>query len=138
MSVAPLLPTITDENRPFWDAARAGRFRMQRCSHCATLRPSPSDICPHCLSEEFAWVDLSGRGAVSSWCVYHRAFHPAFKERVPYTILQVDLDEGVRFVAPLAGGGVRPLKLGMRVRVVFEEAAEDVVLPVFALEEDVV
>lgn len=44
--------------------------------------------------------------------VHHRAAHPAFAERVPYSVVLVDLDEGARIMsnvfgpAPAVGAGV--------------------------------
>jgi uncharacterized OB-fold protein len=33
---------------------------------------------------------------VHSWTVAHYAYHPAFAPDLPYTLVTVDLDEGVR------------------------------------------
>ena len=48
-----------------------------------------------------AWLDASGNGRVHSWTVTHHAFHPGFKPDLPYTLVTVDLDEGVRMKAQL-------------------------------------
>ena len=56
------LPTITDENRGFWDGCRAGRLMLQKCGACGHIRYPISHVCPDCLSYEFAWTQLSGRG----------------------------------------------------------------------------
>ena len=78
-----------------------------------------------------AWVDASGSGRVHSWTVTHHAFHPGFKADLPYTLVTVDLDEGVRMQAQLRGLDASELRIGLPVRVAFEPATEGLTLPVF-------
>ena len=33
-----------------------------------------------------------------SWVIYHHAYHEAFKDRVPYNVTLVELDEGPRLI----------------------------------------
>lgn len=122
------LPTITDENRPFWDACAASELRMQRCSACGHLRYPIQPLCPRCIGREFTWDRLSGRGEVFAIAVYHRAFHPAYASDVPYNVALVRLAEGPRMYSNVLGDGVR---VGDAVTVVFDEVADGIVLPRF-------
>jgi uncharacterized OB-fold protein len=74
-----------------------------------------------------------GTGTVHTWTVAHHAFHPGFKGELPYVLVTVDLDEGVRMQAQLKGADPSKLRLGLPVRVSFEAASADLVLPVFVL-----
>jgi uncharacterized OB-fold protein len=65
------------------------------------------------------------------WTISHHAFHPGFKPELPYVLVTVDLDEGVRMQTQLRGAEASALRLGMPVRVAFEAATADLVLPVF-------
>ena len=78
-----------------------------------------------------AWMDASGNGRVHSWTVTHHAFHPGFKADLPYTLVTVDLDEGVRMQAQLRRLDASELRIGLPVRVAFEPATEGLTLPVF-------
>ena len=122
------LPTITDENRPFWDGCAAGELRMQQCSSCAHIRYPIQPRCPRCLSRDATWRTLSGRGEVFAIAVYHRAFHPAYAADVPYNVALIQLAEGPRMYSNVTGDGVR---VGDRLTVVFDEIVEGVVLPRF-------
>ncbi|HEY3872092.1 MAG TPA: OB-fold domain-containing protein [Actinocrinis sp.] len=122
------LPTVTDENREFWDGCAAGELRMQRCSSCSHVRYPIQPLCPTCLSHDFAWQALSGRGEVFAIAVYHRAFHPAFAADVPYNVALIQLAEGARMFSNVLGEGVR---VGDAVTVVFDEVADGVALPRF-------
>ena len=41
--------------------------------------------------------------ACLSWVVYHRAYHPAFADRVPYNVVVAELDEGPRLITNVVG-----------------------------------
>lgn len=133
MSAPPILPAITDENRPFWDAARAGRLVMQRCETCGHVRYPISAVCPRCLGSAAEWIDLSGRGSVLSFVVFQRAYNPAWSDRVPYNVALVQLAEGPRMFSNVVGIPNEAVAVGMPVSVVFESVpGTDVVLPCFA------
>ena len=115
----PQIPT--DLSRPFWEGAKQGRLLIQRCSDCGTLRHYPRLLCDQCYSDAADWVEASGRGVIHSWTVSHHAFHPSFKAELPYTLVTVDLEEGVRALGRWRGGA---LTIGLQVQGKFE-ARED-------------
>jgi uncharacterized OB-fold protein len=128
---ARLLPQPTPDTQPYWDGLKAHRLRLQRCADCGKVRHYPRPVCDACYSMHVEWIDASGRGRVHSWTTTHHAFHPGFKPDLPYTLLTVDLDEGVRMNAQLRGLDSGKLRAGMPVRVDFEPATDSVTLPVF-------
>lgn len=125
------LPRISAESRPFWDAARAGQFKLQKCNHCGKFFYPISPACPFCLSGDFTWTQISGRGRVTSWIVYHKAFFPAFADRVPYSVAQVELEEGPRFTANILDCRNEDIHLGMPVEACFEKVTDDITLVQF-------
>ena len=128
---AKLVPSPTADTQPYWDGLNEGRLRLQRCADCGKVRHYPRPVCDACCSMNVAWVEASGNGRVHSWTVTHHAFHPGFKPDLPYTLVTVDLDEGVRMQAQLRGLDPRELRVGRPVRVAFEPATEGLTLPVF-------
>jgi uncharacterized OB-fold protein len=124
-------PHPTPESQPYWDGTAAGRLRLQRCADCGTLRHYPQLVCTRCYSLAVEMVDASGRGSVHSWTVAHHAFHPAFKNDLPYTLVTVDLEEGPRALGRLDVSAGKKLRIGLPVRVRFEAGAEGFSLPVF-------
>ena len=125
------LPEITDENRPFWEAARRNELIMQKCLDCGRYRYPPAPICPHCLSMEAEWAKVSGRGRVYTWTIFHQVYHPAFKDEVPYNVAVVKLDEGPQLISTVVDCDNEDLYLDMPVEVVFDEVTEEVTLPRF-------
>ena len=125
------LPEPSPDTLPFWKSLQEGKLRIQACGSCGKLRHYPRPVCPHCYSMEQRWVEATGRGRVHSWTIAHHPFHPGFKAELPYVLVTVDLDEGVRMQAQLRGGEVGQLHIGLPVKIAFEIATKDLTLPVF-------
>lgn len=98
------VPPDSPLSRPYWEAAAQGRLVLQRCAGCGKLRHYPLLVCPSCHSLASDWVPASGRGRIHSWTVTHHAFHPAFADELPYVLVTVDLEEGVRALGRWRGG----------------------------------
>ena len=89
-------PPASELSRPYWEAAQQGRLVLQCCAACGLTRHYPRLLCSRCHSDQCVWKPASGRGTVHSWTVSHHAFHPSFIPELPYTLVTVDLEEGVR------------------------------------------
>ena len=124
-----ILPVATPLTQPCWDGARQHKLLYQQCTECNANWHPPMPICPACHSSNFDWLTASGRGSVYTYTVVHHPTHPAFTERVPYVVAVVELDEGPRVVTNIQNCPVAAVRAGMRVRIVFEDVAEDVTLP---------
>ena len=114
------LPEPTPLSQPYWDALKQGRLTFQRCRHCGHAWLPPRAECPQCLEAEWDWTTATGKGRVVSWVVYHHAYHEAFRDRLPYNVALVELDEGPRLITnivnPDHGGGIkteRPVQLSI-------------------------
>ena len=81
------------DSQPFWEAIQAGELRLQRCSGCDTLRWPPRAICNRCFDFDAEWQAVSGRGVVVSCTRTHQAFAPAYRDEVPYIVVQIALEE---------------------------------------------
>lgn len=105
MTDIPMKPTPpeSDLSRPYWQAAARGEFLIQQCGSCGMPRHYPRLLCDQCYSDDVSWITASGRGVIHSWTVAHHAFHPAFIAELPYTIVTVDLAEGVRALGRWSG-----------------------------------
>lgn len=127
------LPTLTDDNRPFWDGCRQGQLRLQCCAGCGHLRYPISPFCPRCLSGAFDWRAVSGRGTVFAYVVFHQAYHPGFKGEVPYNVAMIQLEEGPRLYSNVVGTPHDQVKVGDAVEVVYDPVTPDITIPRFRL-----
>jgi len=116
------VPEITERNQPYWDGLAQGRLQYQFCAGCDACWLPPRDNCPNCLAPDPGWKAARGIGKVISWVVYHRAYADHLKERVPYDVTIVELDEGVRLLTNVIDSDAgRRLSTGARVVLAIEE-----------------
>jgi uncharacterized protein len=151
-----MMLTIDDldvENREFFHHCAAGEFRLQRGTKSGLLRYPPTTACPWTGEREFEWVPVEGKGTVHSYGEVHHAIQPAFKAKLPYLILLVDLDAqkgqpsehealrvGGNLVMPDGGlappEAIRRVGIGTRVRMVLVAVAAGMALPQWTIDED--
>jgi uncharacterized OB-fold protein len=124
------LPLIDGPDAPFWQGLRRREVRVQCCRDCGAHRFPASRYCPHCRSGESEWVAVEPRGVIESWCVFHRQYFEGL--RVPYAVIQVQLDCGVRLFSNPVDVATNALRIGMPVEGVFEDIVPDVTLLKFA------
>jgi uncharacterized OB-fold protein len=129
--VAKPVPSVTPEMAQFFEGARRGQLMVQKCAGCGELRFPPHEVCTRCLGTRAGWVAVSGRGEVYSFNVMHQVYHPGFATEVPYAVVVVKLEEGVKFVSNLVGVKPADIKIGMPVEVTFEKLSDQVMLPKF-------
>lgn len=114
-------PERTEVATPYWDALDRGELVFQRCSECANAWLPPRTECPRCLGPEWSWEEAAGGGRLVSWVVYHRSYHPAFTDRLPYNVAVVELDEGPRLITNITGiAGGEGLEVEMRLHLIVE------------------
>ena len=127
----PILPMVTELNKPFWDGCREGRLQVQKCTACGTLRYPAAPVCPECLDSGSTWQTLSGRGTVFSFIVFQRTYNPAWAAKVPYNVSMVELDEGVMMFSNVVGIPNEQVAVGLKVEVRFERLTDEIHIPVF-------
>jgi uncharacterized protein len=120
------LPTVDGPDQPFWRALRRREVRVQRCSNCGTSRFPATRFCPHCRSEALAWHAVAPTGIVETWCIFHRGYFEGID--VPYTVIQVRLDCGVRLFSNPVGIAAAELRIGLPVEAVFEDITPNITL----------
>ncbi len=127
---APQWPS-TAASAPFWDGCARGELLLPRCTGCETAFFPPREACPHCGNEALDWFPVSGRGRVWSLTRVHVSFFGAdWEPSLPYDVVLVDLDEGVRMLSRLAPGS-GDVGIGHDVTVRFVDAGTRR-LPLFA------
>jgi uncharacterized OB-fold protein len=123
----------TSLSAPFWEAAKERRLVIRRCLKCGHYHHPPNGQCPHCLSLDLSWQQVSGRGRVYEFTVMYEARVSGFEQAIPYACIVVELDEepGVFLVANLIDSPISAIRVGLPVRVDFEELPDGTVLPQF-------
>ncbi|MBI3246345.1 MAG: OB-fold domain-containing protein [Deltaproteobacteria bacterium] len=112
------------EDQPFWDAIDNDSFVLARCtcgSYYARLQ-----ACLRCGADARAltWVPASGRGTVRTFIVFDKPYHPYFKERLPYIVAVIALEEGPELTTNIIDTDVTNVEIGMPVRIVIGTRGE--------------
>jgi uncharacterized OB-fold protein len=127
------LPELRDAGRMYWTSAANGVLVVPECEACGCVFWHPRPQCPHCGSDRVGWKECAGSGTIHTFTVVRQASDAWFRERVPYVVAMVDLDEGVRIMTNIVGAGAADAKIGTRVSVRFDVHG-DVGIPVFEVD----
>jgi uncharacterized OB-fold protein len=125
------LPQPSRDNAPFYEAARRGELRFQRCTACGTYRHYPRPVCPHCLGRDYTWERSTGYGRVYTWTIVRGPTLPAFEHKLPYNVVDVLMDEGVHFVSEVLDCAPEEITAGMRVQATFVALTDEIALVKF-------
>jgi len=117
-------PKVLPETQAYWTAADEGRLLVKRCNSCGQAHHYPRDICPHCLSSDTVWQDAAGTGTVYS-------FSTMGAGDAAYTLAFVTLDEGVTLMTNLVDCDPATVRIGDKVRVVFQPSQGGHAVPMF-------
>lgn len=120
-TVAKPVPTPRGEERAWFEAAADGRLLIQRCGACAATVFFPRSVCPVCHDDALEWAGAAGTGIVYSFTVLHRAGKPGWEADVPYVVALIELEEGPRMMGNLLEVDPAQVRIGMPVRVTFEQ-----------------
>ena len=133
LSTSKPLPTITDLTRPFWSAAKNGRFVLQECSRCATFNFHPKPWCIECGSRDLKWVDAKPFGTVYSHTISRTVAmtSPEWQSEIPLLMCLIDLDDGARMYGQVTDCRPEDLHIGMRVEVHCVDISDEAGIPKF-------
>jgi len=129
------LPIQYPEEATYWEAAKQHKLVLQRCNSCGKVWYPIGPTCPFCLSDDFKWQRMSGRGVISNVVVFHKGWTDYLKTKAPYAVVQVQLEEGPRLTANLIGEQPTAANIGMPVEAVWEDLTEEVSLVQFRARE---
>ena len=115
----------------FCEHCNRGELCFQRCENCGAWRHLPRFVCARCGSDRWGWAPSRGRGRIYSWTITHQPLVRGFPEPVPYAVVVVELDEGVRMTTNVVGCANAELRIGMPLEVTFEQVSEAVAIPKF-------
>ncbi|MFD7443666.1 Zn-ribbon domain-containing OB-fold protein [Streptomyces sp. NPDC059909] len=123
-------PNIDADNAAFWDGLTRHELLLWTCDKCGTAY-WPKSYCINHENDEFAqkmsWKPSSGMGRIFAMNRHEYAFHPGFREAVPYFYALVELDEGPLISSTIVGEQpTDPIAdTGRRVRIAYEDYPEE-------------
>ena len=87
------------------------KLMASKCLKCKKINLPPRPLCDNCLSQEFEWVEISGKGKLVTYTVIHVSSEK-FQALTPYVAGIVELDNGLRLPGMINGLKPEELKVG--------------------------
>jgi len=112
------------ETRPFtiesfYKFVSERKLMASKCSKCGTLLLPPRPLCTKCLSADFKWVKLKGKGKLLSYTVIHVS-PLQFQSMTPYTVGIIELKDGPHLPGMIRGVKPEKIRVGMNLKVDFD------------------
>ena len=129
------IPVPNEWTKPFWDSAKQGVLKLQRCQACRRFQHPPYPTCVNCMAIDLAFEPVSGKGAIYTYTIMYHVGDKRFADAVPYASIIVELDDapGALMAGNLLDAEYTEAKVGRRVEVVFRPLNDDITLPQFRL-----
>jgi uncharacterized OB-fold protein len=124
------LPQIDHDNEAFWAGLKDHKLLLWRCKTCGAWY-WPKAYCRNHDNEPFAanmaWAEAKGIGKLFAFNRHHMAFHPGFKDEIPYVYALIELDEGPLISSTLVGDKMPRdvYDVGQKVEIVYEDHPRD-------------
>jgi len=128
---------MTENISPPFTAAAFNQFLAEKklmgshCPNCKVTYLPPRAICPECLGDEMAWVEVSGKGKLVAYTSIYIAptfmIEQGFDRSHPYLTGIVELEEGPKISAHLLGFDAtlpEQVQIGTPLKVAFWEHGE--------------
>lgn len=112
----------TQVSAPFWQSVEEGKVKLPFCNNCQSFFFYPRSFCPSCWSDSLDWKEISGYGRVWSFTEVHFPFFRGeWRDRIPYVVALVELEEGVRLLSNIIDCTAKEIQIGMPVQLVCKE-----------------
>ncbi len=131
MTYVKPLPEADKWSGPFYAACKEGKLVAQKCSKTGRFFFPPAPVSPFTRSSDWSWAEVPPHGRIGSFVVMHQKYFAGFGDEVPYPVVEVELDGGVRLISNIVELDGREISVGMEVEAVFLKANDDFTLPVF-------
>lgn len=122
------LPQATPISAPYWEGLKAHEVRIQQCEEHGHWFFFPRRHCPVCASRNVVWRKVSGEGTLHTFTVTRVPTMPEFTDEMPQLLAVVELDEGPHVNTTLVGVEPAALRVGQRVRPVFDDRPGSITL----------
>jgi uncharacterized OB-fold protein len=102
----------------FYKFLAQGKLMAGKCVKCGKIHLPPRPLCDDCFSQEFEWMEVSGKGRLLTYTVIHIA-PPQFQAPAPYAVGIVQLENGLKILGMISGVAPEQLKIGMDLTIDF-------------------
>jgi len=102
----------------FYKFLSQGKLMAGKCKQCGKTHLPPRPLCDNCYSQEFEWVEVSGKGKLLTYTVIHIA-PTQFQALAPYAVGIMQLENGLKLPGMIPNVPKEQLKVGMELAIDF-------------------
>ena len=96
----------------FYNFLKEQKLMAARCLKCGKIHLPPRPLCDNCFSQNFEWINVSGKGKLITYTVISVA-PKQFQALIPYAVGIVQLENGLKIPGTIQGLKQGQLKIGM-------------------------
>ena len=109
-----------NDNKIFWEFCQEKKLVFQKCKNCGKIRWPYSIACPECYSFDYEYYESKGIGKIYTYAIFHMAFDKKFKDKVPYVIAVIELENGVKFLSNIINTTFEKIECNKDVKLVWD------------------
>ena len=102
----------------FYKFLLQGKLMAGKCERCGKTHLPPRPLCDNCFSQEFKWIEVSGKGKLLTYTIIHIA-PPQFQAIAPYAVGIIQLENSLKIPGMISGAAPEQLKIGMELTIDF-------------------
>jgi hypothetical protein len=118
------VPEPTPVSRPFWEGLAQHRIVVQYSPSLRRYVFYPRTFAPGSLADDLEWREIDGAGTLYTFTIARRPTGPPWVDAVPQLLAVVQWDAGPRISTELVEVDPSDIRIGMRVRPVFDDLPE--------------
>ncbi|MBL6954683.1 MAG: Zn-ribbon domain-containing OB-fold protein [Alphaproteobacteria bacterium] len=122
------------ETEAFWQGTKQGELLLQYCPDTKQFQHYPRPISVYTGKRNLEWRKVSGQGVIYA-CTIVRVPGPGLDDRLPLSVVTVELDEGVRILGNVLNAAPDKVAIGQRVELAWDALGDDAQYPGFNLVE---
>jgi uncharacterized OB-fold protein len=102
----------------FYKFLQQGKLKAGKCLKCGKIHLPPRPLCDKCYSQEFEWINVSGKGKLLTYTIISIA--PAqFQALTPYSVGIIEFENSLRIPGMIQDVTEGKLKIGMELTLDF-------------------
>jgi uncharacterized OB-fold protein len=103
----------------FYQFLSQDKLMAGKCQTCGKIHLPPRPMCDHCFSQQFTWVEISGKGRLLTYTIIYIA-PKQFQEIAPYIVGIVQLENGLKLPGMISGVPEDKLKVDLELEIDFK------------------
>ncbi|MBN1366654.1 MAG: Zn-ribbon domain-containing OB-fold protein [Dehalococcoidales bacterium] len=96
-----------------------------KCNKCGEVVFPRKTICPNCCSNDVKEMLIGPQGKLYSYTVIYQPAPIGYKGPVPYSIVKVEMPEGLRITGHATVNSPAELKIGMKMELIIDKMFSD-------------